>query len=1089
MGVLGRTTTALLTAAVLLGGAQLAGQPDRSAPVAWPAPATESAPESAAESAVTLITGDKVTLSPDAKGMTIEPRRGREGIRFHRQSHDGHAYVIPSDARELVAQGRLDRRLFDVAGLVKLGYDDAGQGRVPLILTYGEGRARRALTAELAGAGVRPTRDLPSIGGAAVTVEKARADTGWEVLRSAARGTDLEKVWLDGKRQMLLDESVPQIGAPEMWEAGYTGKGSKVAVLDTGIDATHPDLAGAVIAARDFTGSAHGAQDRHGHGTHVASIIAGSGKASDGRYRGVAPDSELLIGKVLGDDGSGTDSEILAGMEWAAQAEGADIVNLSLGGWDSPELDPLEEAINELTEETGALFVVSAGNSGPRPRSIGSPANAAAALAVGAVDKQDQIWERSSRGPTAWDGQLKPDITAPGVRIVAARADGTVLHEPVGEHYTTASGTSMAAPHVAGAAAVLLQRRPGWKAQELKAALMAAAEPNPNLGAFDQGTGRVDLPAAIEQTLVSSPVSMGFGIQRWPHDDDQPVWRELAYRNLGAEQVELRLTAELAGPDGEPAPDGAVGLSAGTLAIPAGGTATVTVTADTNHAGPDGLYVGQVTATAGEDTVATPISVEKEVESYDLTLKTIGPDGEAMPTDNGYAANLRGAEYGEANLHDHDGPATARLPKGDYFLSTSFDIENASYLMMQPTLVLDQDMTITADARTTKPVSTTVENEDAMPVMVDVGYHRQRGGADDPGYQASVGGTHFDAVFTAQLGSPKPTNGLTGYVGSQWAKPAPQGGFDNSPYTYALFDTVPGRFFTGYHREVSNRDLATVQTTRHTQLPGQQADLIPFPPEFIYARGARFRYDLPSEATHYVEGGNVKWEIKLLLFSDNNTVGLLEQASRAYESGRRYEERWNAAVFTPSWTAPGEDAYANRVGDRLEVSIPLYSDADGHTGFSKTDTAETLLLRDGEQVARSDRDGYINAEVAPGDAEYQIRTTAGRSSVSSFSTRTTAAWTFRSSTASPDGEPLPLWAVRYTPRLDRHNLNHDRGSLATVPMTFEAPPGSDTGRISQATLEVSTDDGATWTKAKLIPHGKNTYSSPSSSGHASAKPS
>ncbi|WP_197322314.1 S8 family serine peptidase, partial [Saccharomonospora sp. NB11] len=125
-----------------------------------------------------------------------------------------------------------------------------------------------------------------------------------------------------------LAESVPQIGAPEAWDSGLTGEGVRVAVLDTGIDADHPDLADAVVEAEDFTGSGN-TDDGQGHGTHVAATILGDGSASDGRYRGVAPDAELVVGKVLDDDGFGQESWILAGMEWAA--ENASVVNMSLG--------------------------------------------------------------------------------------------------------------------------------------------------------------------------------------------------------------------------------------------------------------------------------------------------------------------------------------------------------------------------------------------------------------------------------------------------------------------------------------------------------------------------------------------------------------------------------------------------------------------------------------------------------------------------------------------------------------------------------------------------------------------------------------
>src|SRR5690606_35287145 len=325
-------------------------------------------------------------------------------------------------------------------GLVEGEYDDAHRDDIPLIVGYRQGGARTMAAAP----GARTTRTLAAVDGAAVTVEKARAASFFSHVPLTTRGIGggIERIWLDGKAEVLLDQSVPQVGAPEAWEFGYTGEGVTVGVLDTGIDESHPDLADAVLAAEDFTGE--GVKDGNGHGTHVASTITGSGAASNGRYQGVAPDARLLNGKVCNSEGSCDESWIIAGMEWAAAEQDADVINMSLGGFDTPEVDPLEAAVNRLTEETGALFVIAAGNNGPGAEGISSPGSADRALTAGAVDKEDLLAEFSSRGPRLGDGAVKPDLTAPGVDIVAARAEGSQLDEPVGDSYVRASGTSMA---------------------------------------------------------------------------------------------------------------------------------------------------------------------------------------------------------------------------------------------------------------------------------------------------------------------------------------------------------------------------------------------------------------------------------------------------------------------------------------------------------------------------------------------------------------------------------------------------------------------------------------------------------------------
>lgn len=157
---------------------------------------------------------------------------------------------------------------------------------------------------------------------------------------------------------------------------------------------THPDLVGQVVADKNFSASPD-TTDTYGHGTHVASIVAGTGKKSKGRYKGVAPGAKLLNGKALGDDGSGDDSGIIAGMEWAAE-QGADVVNLSLGGPDTPAVDPMEAEIDKLSTEKGILFAVAAGNDGEwGDRTIGSPGSAATALNAGVVVDPDDSSKRT----------------------------------------------------------------------------------------------------------------------------------------------------------------------------------------------------------------------------------------------------------------------------------------------------------------------------------------------------------------------------------------------------------------------------------------------------------------------------------------------------------------------------------------------------------------------------------------------------------------------------------------------------------------------------------------------------------------------
>ncbi|NUT32687.1 MAG: S8 family serine peptidase, partial [Hamadaea sp.] len=444
-----RAVIAFVVALVLLGPA---GGPG-GAQAALPGAAASTRPSHV----VTLITGDVVRVGDAGGGRpAVAVRSQGRGYQLTTKGRD--TYVVPAEALPHVLAGRLDEELFNVTQLVAAGYDDASRATLPLLLMPPAG-GTPAVPADPPGAARRAT--LASIKAAAVDADKAKARTFWKGLTDRlagpgaafARPGDVGKVWLDRKVRVAQADRVPQVGAPQAWAAGFTGAGVTVAVLDTGYDPGHPDLAGKVGAAQDFTGEGSPV-DTHGHGTHVAATSAG-GPAR----KGVAPGARLFVGRVLDGSGSGDLSWVVAGMEWAV-AQGARVVNVSLGAGPSDGTDPISAAVDSLTAKTGALFVIAAGNAGPEAGSVQAPGTAAAALTVGAVTKAGQVAAFSGRGPRLGDAMVKPELTAPGVGIVAARAAGTSGGELVDALTTSMSGTSMATPHVAGAAALLAQQHP-----------------------------------------------------------------------------------------------------------------------------------------------------------------------------------------------------------------------------------------------------------------------------------------------------------------------------------------------------------------------------------------------------------------------------------------------------------------------------------------------------------------------------------------------------------------------------------------------------------------------------------------------------
>ena len=473
------------------------------------------------------------------------------------------------------------------------------------------------------------------------------------------------RVDLDGRVHALVDPDVAQIHAPEAWAAGFDGSGATVAVLDTGYDPTHPDLFGRVTGSQSFTGQPS-TVDGNGHGTHVASTIAGSGAAEDGLHGGSAPGARLLVGKVLDDGGTGQDSWVLAGMQWAVD-QGADVVNMSLGGDVSDGTDVVSRAVDELSESSPTLFVIAAGNAGSDPSTVTAPGAATDALTVGAVDGADQMAWFSSRGPRLGDHALKPDVVAPGVGIVAARAAGTSLGNPVDEWYTSLDGTSMATPHVGAVAAILKQAHPGWDGSDLKRAIAGSAVAVAGATGFDAGAGRVDALQAVRAHVLAD-ASLSLGWYAYPQSALQPTQTPLAYRNVGTEPVTLTLS--LAAEDGGPAPAG-VSLSTESLTIPAGGTASVDLTVDPRTLAP-GDYSGVVRADAGDGTaVRSAFAFGLESEHYDLTVEV---DPRARAQTGSHTIGLIGLDNGAFDQRELDGSGrqsvTFRLPPGTYAIGS-----------------------------------------------------------------------------------------------------------------------------------------------------------------------------------------------------------------------------------------------------------------------------------------------------------------------------------------------------------------------------------------------------------------------------------
>ncbi|MDR6226907.1 S8 family serine peptidase [Desmospora profundinema] len=499
--------------------------------------------------------------------------------------------------------------------------------------------------------------------GAAVSLE------GQDV-KKLAEMPNVKRIYPVVKYHKTMNESGPQVGAPDVWKMkdrqgrAVTGKGVRVAVIDTGVDGEHPDLKGKVIGGYDFVNDDDDPMDEEGHGTHVAGTIA-----ADGEIKGVAPDASILAYRVLDEFGFGTTDDVLAGVEQAVR-DGADIMNLSLGApINSPE-DPMAWAM-DVAAMAGSLPVVANGNDGPGEWTVGTPATSREAISVGASTKEMEHprltfqgedksivlkhltqtpafpkgeWEMvdvrfgsasdfrkvnakgkvalaqwgsvemaikarnakaagaaaliiyddkengwlkgmreeisplaplaltthenglymkeqlkngttrvnldgiagtfmagfSSEGPVAGSWEIKPDVVAPGVDIVS-----TI---PGGGHMA-GSGTSMAAPHVAGAAALIKQKHPNWKPRDVKASLANHAQPLKNVDnkrypVLTQGAGMIQIPKAIQAETLIVPSNLSFGLLQ-PNSGVAEISRTAEVKNVSNKKKTYRTHVSL----------------------------------------------------------------------------------------------------------------------------------------------------------------------------------------------------------------------------------------------------------------------------------------------------------------------------------------------------------------------------------------------------------------------------------------------------------------------------------------------------------------------------------------------------------------
>ncbi|MFG2430034.1 S8 family serine peptidase [Streptomyces sp. NPDC048590] len=1043
--------------------------------------ASGTTPDAPAVSTVTvpLPTGDAVTVERSGdtvRSATVTPAPGRENLTFSTSSVGTDSVsVVPEDAEPLLASDRVDSRLFDVKALLDAGYGTKGgdaDRAVGLIVQHGRGSTAARKARDAAGADARPGQPMSRLGMTSLAPQnRADAAATWKRL-TAGQGDALAggaaKLWLDAKMHISLDKSVPQINAPQAWQDGYTGKGTTVAVLDSGWDSDHPDLAGRVTVSQDFLGGGS-AEDDNGHGTHVASTIAGV----DSTYRGVAPDASLAVGKVCDSTGSCPTSAVLAGIDWAVNTVHAKIVNMSLGG-PADEEDPAIAAINDLSARTGTLFVVAAGNDGEfGTATVGSPAIADAALAVGAVNVEDELAPFSSRGPRPSDNAVKPDITAPGMSIVAAKMGGG---------HVAKSGTSMATPHVAGSAALVAQAHPDWNGEQIKAALMGGAEPTEGRAPYQQGTGRVDVGRAVESTVLASPANLTTTAD-WSAGEGKDSEHTVTFTNDGDSATTLALSiSRPQSPTAQPGNAGQFSVDRDSVSVPAHSTATATVTTRASML-PHGPWSAVLTASRdGKPVTRTILGVNSPVPTHQMTVDAVRRDGTPAEGTALLVNRWTGDRYPVRLV---GGTGSVDVPEAQYWVGMTIFTgtgTDRTTTMATASVTPTADTTVELDARKAAPVRVDVHDPAAHATAVQAAFAVPAGAGTYTLSVVTTGATAGTSLYALRLEEPDAkyrTFAVFAAEGASTASP--------SPFFYHVAHTWTGGVPADPSFSVKRRDLTDVRVRFHAQgAPAAGTTAAAPDDDVLLPLNIDQSVAFPSTVHDYRTPG--EW-------LDRTTIAgrqSIATSAQAFGPRDRRTLDFGAAVMGPA--LPAAPFY--RVEDSMTfTATPWLVDGDGSRGGTDWSASGTMTLaRDGQPVSSWNAVGSgRTTKVAAGTGHYTLSADVTRApSYATLSTRVRTEWGFDSGTDTGAGTVLPLMAVRFTPHGLDDSGNAPRRALTRVDLAVQRAPGAADTEIGRTRLEVSWDDGATWRPALVIPATRwapaHTYLlAPSGASHATLR--
>jgi subtilisin family serine protease len=1042
---------------------------------------------------VTLITGDRVRLLPTGDGdqpeVIVDPAIGSKPSGFSVTQDERGVQVLPHDVAELVPDV-LDPALFNVTQLAEMGYDDASADGLPLIVQQHDGvrtlgtsspLKRGATLAAIHGAAAHLDKDeAPEFGDDLAAIEQPDPD------HAAAALGGVTRVWLDRKLTSAeLDGYLTQVLAPAAWDSGLDGSGVTIAVLDTGVDADHPDLTGQVVTEANFTDSGTAA-DENGHGTHVASIAAGTGAGANGARQGIAPGADIISGKVLDSEGRGQASWVMAGMEWAVQ-QGADVVNLSLGGAPTETDDPMVLTLEALTEQSGTLFVVAAGNRGWLgfvPGTIETPGSAPSALTVGAVTDDDLRAHFSSQGPTLGTYRLKPDVTAPGVNILGARAGARD-----GDLYQSMIGTSQATPMVAGAAALLMQQHPDWTWDQIKARIVTTADVPAWHMAWSDGGGRVNLAEATSQELVADVGSLDFGYVK--HPDEEPKTRTVTLTNTGDDPLEVVVDDVVRSDTGQPAADDVLLAEPAALTIPGGGSATTTVTFRPDLVD-DGFWDGAMSFTSGgQPLLHLPFGAYDEPERYELEIQLLDRNGQpydpATGADHPYGDVTVPIFDGENGSFyrlrpDENGYAKARVAPGSYSVFARIvtpaggDEPETFTIAGTPELIVDSDVSYVIDARQAKRLDPpTVSGQRTRPDdVVGITYSRH---TDDRNGYTEFGFFEPDEVTNGQLYvTPTSTAERGTFEATFRWRLAPTGEVKpTSPDAYELLLASP-RFPDPLSPALSARDvssMAEVETTFHPfGQPGEYVhgvvhQTVETPVGFVY----RTPVETPASSRVLATAEpNILWA-QCINPPANDYAEMCDEL-RSYQPRERVETQFGAALRPQMWEG-------RHSADTMYLLTGI---GDGERAVFLTPTAtqasNLTLYRNGELIDSVD-DAFGNFAVPDAPARFRLEQSWTLTDEFARSREATTVWEFDSAPPTDPSQEFsttpPLMAISYgAPVNDMGGVAAQQSLRLDMDVTHmsgsQAPES-----VESMSVWWSLDDGATWSSATTRKSGPASF--------------